>query len=216
MRKSYPEFYIFSANIGSTDGLKALNMGYTDIAWSHLFDPKTGEYNIPFLPTHLPNVKPVVVNLFHRDLGFVVAHKNPLRIRGFEDLAKKEVRLINRQKGSGTRVLLDHHLRRLKISTSNINGYEREVYTHFEVALSILSKEADVGIATVAVSKLLGLPFIPITQECFDMILDQSTFFEKGIQAFIEILNSQEFRNRIGRLGSYDFKNSGKILYSKN
>jgi excisionase family DNA binding protein len=216
MRKSYPEFYIFSANIGSTDGLKALNMGYTDIAWSHLFDPKTGEYNIPFLPTHLPNVKPVVVNLFRRDLGFVVAHKNPLRIRGFEDLAKKEVRLINRQKGSGTRVLLDHHLRRLKISTSNINGYEREVYTHFEVALSILSKEADVGIATVAVSKLLGLPFIPITQECFDMILDQSTFFEKGIQAFIEILNSQEFRNRIGRLGSYDFKNSGKILYSKN
>jgi len=216
MRKSYPEFYIFSANIGSTDGLKALNMGYTDIAWSHLLDPKSGQYNIPFLSDYLPNVKPVVVNLFHRDLGFVVAHKNPLRIRGFEDLAKKEVRLINRQKGSGTRVLLDHHLRRLKISTSNINGYEREVYTHFEVGLSILSKEADVGIATVAISKLLGLPFIPITQECFDMILDKSTFFEKGIQAFIEILNSQEFRNRIGKLGSYDFKNSGKILYSKN
>ena len=216
MRKSYPEFYIFSADIGSTDGLKALNMGYTDIAWSHLLDPKSGQYNIPFLSNYLPNVRPVVVNLFHRDLGFVVAHKNPLRIRGFEDLAKKEVRLINRQKGSGTRVLLDHHLRRLKISTSNINGYEREVYTHFEVGLSILSKEADVGIATVAVSKLLGLPFIPVTQECFDMILDQSTFFEKGIQAFIEILNSQEFRNRIGGLGSYDFKDSGKILYSKN
>ena len=99
---------------------------------------------------------------------------------------------------------------------SKINGYEREVYTHFEVGLSILSKEADVGIATIAVSKLLGLPFIPITQESFDMILDQSTFFEKGIQAFIEILNSQEFRNRVERLGSYDFKNSGKILYSKN
>ena len=215
MRKSYPEFYIFSANIGSTDGLKALNMGYTDIAWSHLLDPKSGEYNIPFLSNYLPNVKPVVVNLFHRDLGFVVAPKNPLRIRGFEDLAKKEVRLINRQKGSGTRVLLDHHLKRLRISTSNINGYEREVYTHFEVGLSILSKEADVGIATVAVSKLLGLPFIPITQECFDMILDQSTFFKKGIQAFIEVLNSEGFRNRVARLGNYDFKSSGKILYSK-
>jgi len=216
MRKSYPEFYIFSANTGSTDGLKALNMGYTDMAWSHLLDPKSGQYNIPFLSDYLPNVKPVVVNLFRRDLGFVVAHKNPLRINGFEDLAKKEVRLINRQKGSGTRVLLDHHLKRLRITAAKINGYEREVYTHFEVGLSILSKEADVGIATVAVSKLLGLPFIPITQECFDMILDQSTFFEKGIQAFIEILNSQEFRNRIGGLGSYDFKDSGKILYSKN
>jgi excisionase family DNA binding protein len=215
MRKAYPEFYIFSANTGSTDGLKALNMGYTDIAWSHLFDPKSGEYNIPFLPIHLPNVKPVVVNLFGRDLGFVVAPKNPFRIHGFQDLTEKGVRLINRQKGSGTRVLLDHHLKKLQISASKINGYGKEVYTHFEVGLSILSKEADVGIATIAVSKLLGLPFIPVTRESFDMILDQSTFFEKGIQAFIEILNSQEFRNRVERLGSYDFKNSGKVLYSR-
>ncbi len=216
MKKTYPEFYIFSANTGSTDGLRALNMGYTDIAWSHLFDPKSGEYNIPFLSNYLPNMKPVVVNLFRRGLGFMVAPKNPFRIRGFEDLIQKGIRLINRQKGSGTRVLLDHHLKRLQILTSKIKGYEREVYTHFEVGLSILSKEADVGIATIAVSKLLGLPFIPITQESFDMILDQPTFFEKGIQAFIEILNSREFRNRVERLGSYDFKNSGKVLYSKN
>jgi putative molybdopterin biosynthesis protein len=88
----------------------------------------------------------------------------------------------------------------------------REVYTHFEVGLAILSKEADVGIATIAISKLLGLPFIPITQESFDMILDQATFFQKEIQAFIEILNSQGFRERIEKLGGYDFKNSGKIL----
>ena len=216
MKKSYPEFYIFSANTGSTDGLKALNMGYTDIAWSHLFDPKTNEYNIPFLSTYLPQIKPVVVNLFLRDLGFVVALKNPFNIRGFEDLAQKEVRFINRQKGSGTRVLLDHHLKRLRLSPSKIHGYDREVYTHFEVGLSILSKEADAGIATIAVSKLFGLSFIPITHESFDMILDRSTFFEKGVQAFIEILNSQDFRNRVERLGSYDFKNSGKILYSKN
>jgi putative molybdopterin biosynthesis protein len=215
MRKTYPEFYIFSANTGSTDGLKALNMGYTDIAWSHLFDPKTGEYNIPFLSNYLPNMKPVVVNLFQRDLGFVVAPKNPFHIREFEDLTQKGIRLINRQKGSGTRILLDHHLKELQIKPSKINGYEREVYTHFEVGLSILSKEADVGIATIAVSKLLGLSFIPITQESFDMILDQTTFFEKGIQAFIEILNSREFRNRVERLGSYDFKNSGKVLYSR-
>jgi len=216
MRKSYPEFYIFYANTGSTDGLKALNMGYTDIAWSHLFDPKSGEYNIPFLTDYLPNVKPVVVNLFCRDLGFLVAPKNPFHIRGFEDLTQKGVRLINRQKGSGTRVLLDHHLKRLGIPAAKLRGYEREVYTHLEVGLSVLSKEADVGIAAIAVSKFLGLPFIPITRESFDMILDQSTYFEKGIQAFIEILNSQGFRSNIDRLGNYDFKNSGKILFSRS
>ncbi len=216
MRKSYPEFYIFSANTGSTEGLKALNMGHTDIAWSHLFDPESGEYNIPFLSTYLPDVKPVVVNLFGRDLGFISAPKNPFDIRGFEDLVQKKVRLINRQKGSGTRVFLDHHLKRLKIPPSGINGYEKEVFTHFEVGLSILAKEADVGIATIAVSKLLGLSFVPITQERFDMVLDKSTFFEKGTQAFIEVLNSEGFRNKVGKLGSYDFKSSGKILYSKN
>ncbi len=216
MKKTYPEFYIFSSNTGSTEGLRALNMGYTDMAWSHLLDPKSGEYNTPFLSTYLANVKPVVVNLFLRDLGFVVAPKNPFGIRGFEDLHRKEIRLINRQRGSGTRVLLDHHLKRVRISPSEIQGYGKEAYTHFEVGLSILAKEADVGIATVAVSKLLGLPFIPITQERFDMLLDQSTFFVKGVQAFIEILNSKEFQGRVERLGSYNFKNSGKILYSKN
>lgn len=215
IRKAYPEFYIFSANTGSTDGLKALNQGYTDIAWSHLLDPKSGQYNIPFLSTYLPNLKAVVINLFNRDLGFLVAPGNPLNIHDFKDLAKPKIRFINRQKGSGTRVLLDHHLRELKIPASSIKGYENEVYTHFEVGLSILAKETDVGLATGSVSKLLGLSFIPLTQESFDMLLDQSTFFERGVQAFIEILNSKEFRSRVENLGSYEFKNSGKIIYSQ-
>jgi len=216
MRNLYPEFYIFTANTGSTDGLKALNKGYTDIAWSHLFDPKTNEYNVPFLPNYVPNIKPVVVNLFCRDMGFLVAARNPLGIHGFEDLARKEVKFINRQKGAGTRVLLDYYLKKLRIPPSEIKEYEKEVYTHLEVGISVLSKESDVGIGTIAVSKFFGLSFIPITTESFDMILDQSTFFEKGVQAFVEILNSDGFRKRITKLGNYDFKNSGKILYSKH
>ena len=216
MKKTYPEFLILSANTGSTEGLKALNSGYTDLAWSHLLDPKSGQYNIPFLPAYVPNVKAVVVNLFHRELGLIMAPKNPFSIKGFEDLSKKGVRLVNRQKGSGTRVLLDHHLKQLKIPPSKIEGYDKEVYTHFEVGLSILSKEADVGIATIAVAKLLGLPFIPIAKESFDMILEQKTFFHKGIQTFIEVLNSKEFRQRVEPIGAYDFKDSGKIVYSTN
>jgi excisionase family DNA binding protein len=215
IKQSHPELFIFSANVGSTDGLKALNQGYTDLAWSHLLDPNSGEYNTPFLATYLPNVKPVVVNLFYRELGFLTAPGNPLRFRGFEDLNKKKIRFINRQKGSGTRVLLDHHLKNLNISSAEIQGYEKEVYTHFEVGLAILAKEAEVGIATVAAAKLLGLSFIPITQESFDMLMDQATFFDRSVQAFIEVLNSREFRTRVDRLGSYDFKNSGKILYAQ-
>ena len=216
MKKIYPEFLILSANTGSTEGLKSLNRGHTDIAWSHLFDPKSGQYNIPFLPTYLPDVKPVVVNLFHRELGLILAHRNPLHIQGFEDLSGGRVRFVNRQKGSGTRILIDHHLKRLKIPASGIEGYDREVYTHFEVGLSILTKEADAGVGTIAAAKLLGLSFVPLARESFDMILDQKTFFHKGIQAFIETLNSKGFRQRVERIGAYDFNDSGKILHSTN
>ncbi len=214
LRRSFPEIYIFSANIGSIDGLKALNDGLTDMAWTHLFEPETGEYNIPYLSRLLPKIKAVVVNLFARELGFLVAPGNPLRIKGFADLARKKIKFVNRQEGSGTRVLLDYNLKKLQISSSLIKGYENEVYTHFEVGLSILSREADVGIATIAISKLLGLSFVPITQERFDMVLDQSTFFDQKIQAFIEILNSPDFRRRVEPISNYDFKNSGKIIYA--
>ncbi len=209
----HPDFYLFSASTGSTDGLKALNQGYTDIAWSHLFDFESGEYNIPFLPIYVPDVKPVVVNLYYRELGFLTA-KNPLNIKGFPDLARKGVRMINRQKGSGTRKLIDHHLVRLGVDPANIEGYDNEAYTHLEVGLSVLSNETDVGVATIAVSQLLGLFFIPITRERFDMVLDQQTFFEGGVQTLMEVLRSDSFRGRVAKLGNYDFKDSGKIMYA--
>lgn len=216
MRETHPQFYFFSAITGSTDGLKALNTGYTDVAWSHLLHPETGQYNVPYLPVYLPNVKPVVVNLYHRQVGIAAAAGNPLDITGFADLARKDVRLINRQKGSGTRLLLDHHLKKLGIPTGKVSGYEREAWRHMEVGLSILAKEADVGIVTAAVSTVLGLHFIPIIEERFDMILAESTFFTKPIQAFMEILTSRGFQKRLGRIGSYDFRESGKILYSEH
>lgn len=216
VKHEFPEFLILSANTGSTEGLRALNRGYTDIAWSHLLDPESGQYNTPFLATHLPDVKAVVVNLFHRELGLVMAPRNPFGIRGIEDLNQQGVRLVNRQKGSGTRLLLDDHLNRLKIPSGSLPGYEQEVYTHFEVGLSILAGEADAGLATVAVAEFLGLPFIPLALENFDMILDQRIYFHKGVQAFIETLNSKSFRKRVERIEGYDFTDSGKIFCSLN
>ena len=214
IKKHHPNFYIFSANTGSTEGLKALNTGLTDIAWSHLLDAKSGQYNIPYLSAYLPNIKAVVVNLFHRELGLIATHGNPLHISGFADLAKQEVKIVNRQKGSGTRILFDYNMDNLGLSTRHISGYDTEVFTHFEVGLAVLSKEADTGMATAAVAKLLGLSFVPIACENFDMILDQSTFFTKGVKALIEVLKSRDFRKRVERLGGYDFKDSGKVLYS--
>ena len=139
VRKAHPELFIFSANTGSTQGLIALEKGYTDIAWSHLLDPETGEYNIPYLEKLVPSVKAVVVNLFFRELGFVMTRGNPLNIKGFEDLNRKGVRFINRQAGSGTRILLDNHLEKAGIPPGRIDGYDQEVSTHAEVGLAILS-----------------------------------------------------------------------------
>lgn len=216
LRKTYPEFFIFSANTGSMEGLAALEKGFTDIAWSHLLDPETGEYNIPYLEKLVPHVKAVVVNLFFRELGFVTAKGNPLRIVKFEDLVRKGVRFVNRQAGSGTRLLLDHHLDKAGIPTAGIVGYDQDVFTHIEVGLAVLSGGADTGIATAAVSSLLGLDFVSITRERFDMILDQSVFFQKGVQALMDVLIGEGFRKRVGNPGSYDFSNAGKIIYSKS
>jgi excisionase family DNA binding protein len=215
LRKAHPEFYIFSASTGSREGLIALEKGFTDIAWSHLLDPETGEYNIPYLERLVPGVKAVVVNLFFRELGFVIARGNPCHIREFTDLIREGVRFVNRQSGSGTRLLLDCHLEKAGIPATQIAGYQDEVFTHIEIGLAVLSGVADTGIATAAVSSLLGLDFIPITKERFDMVLDQSVFFQKGVQALMETLGGEEFRNRVGHLGNYDFRSSGKILYSK-
>ena len=213
-KKSHPDFFIFSANTGSVNGLKALNDGYTDIALSHLFDAASGKYNIPYLSKYLPDINPVVVNLFHRELGFLIQPEIASQIEGFESLTGKNLKFINRQVGSGTRMLLDYHLQKLGIAADKIDGYEKEVYTHFEVGLSIVAGEAQVGIASAAIGKLLGLAFKPITSECFDMILDQSTFFSSGVQSFIETLKTEEFRNRVEKIGGYDFMDSGKILHS--
>jgi excisionase family DNA binding protein len=216
LRRSFPDIYLFSTNIGSVEGLKALNLGYTDIAWCHLYDPRAREYNTTYLPQYVPGIKPVVVNLFHRELGFTIPRGNPLKIRGFKDLVKREVRFINRQKGSGTRLLIDQQLKESHVPPEKIKGYEKERNTHFEVGLSILNGTANVGIASVAASKLLGLDFIPITRERFDMVLDQKTFFGKNVQAFIELLHSREFREKVQGVGGYDLKESGRVLYSAN
>ncbi len=215
-KTTHPDFYIFLANTGSVSGLKALNDGYTDIAFSHLFDPESGEYNIPYLASYLPHLNPLVVNLFYRDLGFIFRPETGKKIKDFQSLAKNKISIINRQAGSGTRVLLDYNLDKLGIPPEKIKGYEKEVFTHIEVGQAVLSGEADTGIASIAIARLLGLSFQAIAKERFDMILDKDTYFQPGIQSFIETLNTGAFRERVEKIGGYDFQHSGKFIYSTN
>ena len=207
-------FKIFSTSTGSTQGLKLLGEKQTDIAWCHLLDPETGEYNIPYLSRYLPGMNIAVVHMFYREIGFIFSHSLKHEITGFRDLTTVGLRFINRQEGSGTRLLLDYHLQKNGISASDIRGYDNEVCTHFETGLAIASNEVDAGIGTVATAKIFGLKFTPIIRESFDMVLSKDTFFNKGVQVFIEMLNSPDFRKKVASLGNYDFSESGKILFS--
>ena len=210
---SYDEFFIFTCNTGSTEGLRLMGESRCDVAWCHLFDPDTETYNIPYISSRMADKKIAVIHLFYREIGLLVSQEASKKIKKFEDIASG-TRFINRQKGSGIRIFLDHNLKKSGIDSSAITGYENEVSTHFEIGLSILSGKADAGISSVAISKLLGLPFIPLARESFDMVVGKDTFFEKGIQAFIETLQSKKFRKTVEPLGDYDFADSGKILYS--
>ncbi len=206
-------FSIFSCNIGSTQGLQFLKDSKSDIAWCHLFDPESKTYNIPYIAAHLAEKKIAVVHLFYREIGILVSSDAVKKIKKLEDIATG-VRFINRQAGSGIRIFLDHNLKKAGIDPGSIEGYQNEVNTHFEIGLSILSGKADAGISTVAISKLMDLPFIPLARESFDMVIGKETFFEKGIQLFIESLQSKKFRKTVEPLGDYSFADSGKILYS--
>jgi len=204
---------IFSCNTGSTEGLRLLGESKADIAWCHLFDPETGTYNIPYIASHMADRKVAIVHLFYREIGLLVAPDHTKKIKTLEDISSG-VRFINRQKGSGIRLFLDYNLKKTGIDAAAITGYENEVYTHFEIGLSILSGKADAGISSVAISKLMGIPFVPLARESFDMVVGKDTFFEKGIQAFIETLQTKKFRKTVEPLGDYSFADSGKILYS--
>ena len=208
----FPEFSLSFSNVGSIGGLIALGRGSSHVAGCHLFDIKTGEYNLPYLPRYLPDLETIVVNLVYRDLGLILRPENPINITRIEDLAQPGIRIINRQKGSGTRILLDFELNRLGIDPKRINGYEKEVNTHNEVAMAVLSGMAEVGLGILSAAKMLGLEFIHITKERYDLVIPKENFSTKPLTALMEVVRSQEFRTKIEQMGGYDTRDSGKVI----
>ncbi len=204
---------LFIATTGSSGGLTAVRDGVADFAFSHLLDPTTGDYNLPFIEKMIPSGV-ALVSLFHRELGLLLKAGNPLRLRTISDFTRSDVRIINRQPGSGTRHFIDQEFSKLGVDPKSINGYDDFVTTHFDVGLKILGDEADAGIATRAAARLLGVDFIPLTQERFDIVIAKDRFFSPGISGLLETVGSREFRRRIDAMGGYDTSVSGRIVAS--
>jgi putative molybdopterin biosynthesis protein len=201
----------FLSTIGSSAGLAALRDGVADVATAHLLDPATGQYNLTVVK-NLFGAEAVVVELFQRELGLVVATGNPLKLRALSDLALPRVRMINRQPGSGTRLYLDHALAKLKIAARKLTGYDSVVSTHFEVCLQVLRGKADTGLTTLAAARMLGLDFVPLARERFDAVIPRERFFLPGVQLLLDIVASQDFRGRLNAMGGYDSRESGRII----
>jgi putative molybdopterin biosynthesis protein len=211
----YPRYTVSVSNIGSLAGLIALQNGNCHVAASHLLDFETGEYNSTFIKKHFPALKVTVLNLTYREQGLIVKRENPLGIKDLRDLANKKASFVNRQEGSGTRVLLDYRFQQEGIDHSEIPGYSKIAHTHMEVALEVFSGSADVGMGIQASAKLLGLDFIPLATERFDLIIPNENLPTEPVKALREVLGSNEFKSNVTRMGGYSTRDTGKILYER-
>ena len=199
--------------VGSYDGLYALYHGNVQIATTHLWDGETGEYNIPYVKRMLPGIPTIIVHLANRMQGFYVPKGNPKDIKGWADLKCPRIIIINREIGSGTRVLLDEHLKMLGIVGSSLDGYGRECFSHLAVASTVARGGADVAIGNEKTSQQVeGIDFIPLQTESYDLVLKKEDINKPHFQAVLEILKSQEFRLELEGIGGYDLKGLGKIV----
>lgn len=203
LAERHPGRRLRSAHAGSLGGLLALRRGECHLAGTHLLDPESGEYNLPYIRRYLAGVPVRVITLAHREQGLIVAPGNPKGIRDLTDLARPEVRFVNRQRGAGTRMLLDFHLGRLGIDPARIRGYEREELTHLAVAAAVASGRADVGLGIRAAAAALGLDFIPLAMERYDLVIPEAFYGEPWLQPLLELLHDSRFRAAVAALPGY-------------
>ncbi|WP_336764693.1 helix-turn-helix transcriptional regulator [Paenibacillus sp. USHLN196] len=200
--------------MGSLDGLISMYRGESDLVSTHLLDGDTGEYNLPYIRKILTGRSYVVVNLLSRPAGLYVGRGNPLHLQNWNDLNKPELRLANREKGSGARVLLDEQLRLHGIPAASLIGYEAEETSHMGVAAKVSSGEADVGVGIEKAAKLVGqVDFIPLIQERYDLVMLRKQGNEAWTESVLRILQSPEFRQELQSFEGYDVSRTGEILY---
>lgn len=213
LKVRYPMAGLSSAHVGSLGGLMALKRGEAHMAGTHLLDEDTGEYNVSYIKKYLPGRGMVLMNLAYREQGFIVAPGNPKNIKDFRDLAREDVRFVNRQRGAGTRVLTDYNLKLQGISPDKVNGYGREEYTHMAVAAAVASGTADCGLGIRAAAGALGLDFVPVTEERYDLCIPREFWAQPLIQRILDVVHDSAFQQAVQALGGYDLRDCGRVMW---
>lgn len=206
-------FRAFRHHVGSFNGLLALYHGKAHMASAHLWDGDTGIYNIPYVRHLLPGIPALIVHLACRMQGFYVAGGNPKKIKNWVDLTRSDIRFVNREKGCGTRVLLDEQLRQRGWDRRLITGYEREELSHLAIASTVARGEADVGLGNEKASlQVRGVEFVPLQKERYELVMKKEDMEKPQFKAVLEILQSKEFKTELQGLGDYDLTETGKII----
>jgi putative molybdopterin biosynthesis protein len=213
LARARPGMSLAPSNVGSLGGLIALERGEAHLAGSHLLDEDTGEYNLPYVQRLLPDRAVVLVNFVYREQGLIVPPGNPKGIARLDDLLRPDVLFVNRQKGAGTRVLLDFKLKQLGAVSGKLRGYEREEYTHLAVAAAVQSGSADVGLGILAAARALGLDFVPLVKERYDLVIPLEHYESDLLAPLLTIVRSEAFRREVESLGGYDASEMGKVMH---
>ncbi len=201
---------LVSANVGSQAGLVALRRGETHLAGCHLLDAQTGVYNLSAVRQYLPNQKVRILGWVNRVQGLLVARGNPKNIKGLQDLVREDVIFVNRQRGAGTRILLDYHLGMMGIPTTRVRGYDQEEYTHLAVAAAVASGRADCGLGIAAAAVALDLDFIPLFEEEYDLIIPSVYTEDDLLQPLFTLAQDEDFRKAVAQLPGYETSRMGR------
>jgi putative molybdopterin biosynthesis protein len=213
IREKVDDIRILRSNVGSYESLYELYNDKISISSAHLWDGDTNEYNTAFVRKMLPGIPCLIINLAYRTVGFYVANGNPHKVTTWKDLLNKNISIVNREKGSGIRILLDEKLRVNNIKSERIKGYNNVRQSHSAIARSIARGEGDVGIGNEkAASQVSNIDFVPIQEERYDLVIKEADLKYPIYKLIINTIQSKEFKREIESLGGYNLKDIGKIL----
>lgn len=206
------KYFLGSAHVGSMGGIMALKSGETHISPIHLLNMEDGSYNISYIKKYLSNRNVVLIKGVKRIQGIIVPKGNPLNIKSLHDIVTKEVKFVNRQRGSGTRIFLDYNLKKFNIDSNEIHGYQREEFTHIAVAAVVEAGDADCGLGVYSAAELMGLDFVELGNEEYDFAVPKGFINMDIIKEFINVIKSDVFKHELDKLGGYDYMDIGQII----